>query len=812
MPSPSRNTEALTSPAGAAGAAGHGHGHGESRIVQQQHHGDERSNTRTSVANSGDEAAATTNRPPRGLERFPTGGEPPSPFSAQAVGGAVTTGSSSSTFHGRRRAGGSPEQHVADCRPRSLRTTKRHQIPPSDAKKNPKIIDEHNNQGLLVHAPPFHDEEHPHHQDNRPELFPEDRLVASAPSQLRTSSREQTRIGREHSKEKLNDANEGGLVHASSVHRSIGQHQPSTTTTIGATRMRQSSIGQPSPPPGFDGVPGAHRVDNPDGVNATTTGVLIDSMQRRTTSARFPNGAMYADAATPPRHAMNAQEEAFRDFPGGSDTLLEEATVGVSTQPKPKSPNKRAWCALGIVGFLIVLVAVAGLAVGLTSGGGDDGNNSVGLQPTLASNNSPSDMESMEPSSSPTISFWPTLSGSDWSQLGQDLNGMAAEDEYGQRLSMSGDGRTVAIASTQALNRPAYIQIFRIQDDDQQWVQTGATLFQNSGSTVALSYDGSRMIVGTVHIPEAKVLGMIEVFELDTNVTWVQLGSSTIGGTLTFGFAVHISGDGNVIAVVDRSQLSLSDDTNLNNGSGSVALFRVSADEQEIVWMPLGGTISGEAGGDNTFSASLSFDGSVVAIGAIDNDGSSAGGFDRGHVRVFEFVDDFAWVQRGADLEPHPLSGKEFGFTVDLSDDGSLVAVGDPLYETSISGNSGGGVSVYLYDGEEWKLKGDVIEGDAPSDFFGFSLSLSGDGSIVIVGAPGLNFASQSGYARAFHWVQNRWVQIGEDLQGDQGGVGTDFGFHLSMSADGRIVTVSDPSNDNAGAPLAGRVRIFELI
>ena len=83
--------------------------------------------------------------------------------------------------------------------------------------------------------------------------------------------------------------------------------------------------------------------------------------------------------------------------------------------------------------------------------------------------------------------------------------------------------------------------------------------------------------------------------------------------------------------------------------------------------------IDGEAADDvSGWSVSLSSDGSVVAIGAIGNDGN---GSNSGHVRVYAW-DGSSWVQRGADINGE-AAGDGSG-AVSLSSDGFVVAIGAP--------------------------------------------------------------------------------------------------------------------------------------
>ena len=59
-------------------------------------------------------------------------------------------------------------------------------------------------------------------------------------------------------------------------------------------------------------------------------------------------------------------------------------------------------------------------------------------------------------------------------------------------------------------------------------------------------------------------------------------------------------------------------------------------------WTQVGADIDGEAAGDNSGgSVSLSSDGAIVAVGAINNDGNGSGA---GHVRVFTLKSSrFPW-------------------------------------------------------------------------------------------------------------------------------------------------------------------------
>ena len=89
-------------------------------------------------------------------------------------------------------------------------------------------------------------------------------------------------------------------------------------------------------------------------------------------------------------------------------------------------------------------------------------------------------------------------------------------------------------------------------------------------------------------------------------------------------------------------------------------------------------------------SVSLSSDGSVVAIGASGNDGN---GYNSGHVRIFVW-DGTAWTQRGLDIDGGTANDRSGG-SVSLSGDGSVVAIG--ATENDDNGTNSGHVRVYAW-------------------------------------------------------------------------------------------------------------------
>jgi hypothetical protein len=138
--------------------------------------------------------------------------------------------------------------------------------------------------------------------------------------------------------------------------------------------------------------------------------------------------------------------------------------------------------------------------------------------------------------------------------------------------------------------------------------------------------------------------------------------------------------------------------------------------------------IDGEAASDYFGSSvALSSDGIVVAVGGSMNDGA---GSDSGHVRVYENTGS-AWVQLGSDIDGEE-TGDYSGGSVALSSDGTVIAIGGCLNDGV--GAEAGHARVYQYSGSSWVQLGSDIDGEAAGDEFGFSIALSSDGTVVAVG------------------------------------------------------------------------------
>jgi len=418
-------------------------------------------------------------------------------------------------------------------------------------------------------------------------------------------------------------------------------------------------------------------------------------------------------------------------------------------------------------------------------------------------------------------------------QIGQDIDGEALGDYSGYSVSLSADGLTLAIGA---------------RDND----GTSGNASDVRGHVRVYKFDATK----TTNVTDQN----------DPNfgpVGWRRLGKDIDGEAANdqSGWSVSLSADGSTLAIAayfnDGTTVGT---TNDNRGHVRVYKYDVnkttnvtdqsSLDYGPVGWRRLGQDIDGEAVGDNSGrSVSLSADGTVVAIGADDNNGN---GSDSGHVRVYQYdptktenvIDqaslDFGpvgWRRLGQDIDGEAASDNS-GYSVSLSADGSTVAIG-ALWNDGI-GNMAGHVRVYQYDVNKttnvtnqsdpnfgpvgWRRLGQDIDGEAASDQSGYSVSLSADGTVVAIGADGNDGnGADSGHVRVYKYDVNKtenvtdqssldfgpvgWRRLGKDIDGE---AAYDYSAKtVSLSADGTIVAIGSTSNNGNGND-SGHVRVYQ--
>ena len=300
-------------------------------------------------------------------------------------------------------------------------------------------------------------------------------------------------------------------------------------------------------------------------------------------------------------------------------------------------------------------------------------------------------------------------------------------------------------------------------------------------------WNGMNLLDGSIFIGDTQFQVGANVNQT-TGVTIDELSTNTISNSLSPIEWVQLGGDisGEVSSEISGNSVSLASDgktvaigapLNDGNGSDSGNARIYEYDQFSENWIQLGNTINGEMAGDHAGEAlSISSDGRTIAIGAPKNNGN---GSDSGHTRIFQYDSTSkSWVQLGADIDGEAAADRS-GYSVSLSADGLSVAIGSPNKHTR--------VFQYSSASANWVQLGADIDGEAAGDNSGVSVSLSSDGSRVAIGA---DLNNGRGHTRIYEYNSGsaNWVQLGADIDGEA--VHDMSGNSVSISGDGSRVAI----------------------
>jgi hypothetical protein len=276
------------------------------------------------------------------------------------------------------------------------------------------------------------------------------------------------------------------------------------------------------------------------------------------------------------------------------------------------------------------------------------------------------------------------------------------------------------------------------------------------------------------------------------------------------GWSVAISGDGNT-AIVGAIASYNTDGTLLASGwgTGAAYIFTRSGDswlQQAKIRASDQATIDPRVGGVRTMaefgkSVSISGDGNTAIVG-------SPGGV--GGAYIFTRSGE-VWSEKKKILNPN-MKLEGFGCSVSISGDGKTVIVGALGIHYRAEHTPTGAVYFFIRSndsGDSWYEQGHfhgVARGADANYNFGWSVSISGDGNTVIVGASHSREAGRApatnenerpaGAAYIFDRHNSRWflqatIRASDKRNNDH------FGYSVSISGDGKTAIV--------GAPVGGR-------
>ena len=291
------------------------------------------------------------------------------------------------------------------------------------------------------------------------------------------------------------------------------------------------------------------------------------------------------------------------------------------------------------------------------------------------------------------------------------------------------------------------------------------------GESIAISSDGNTMVLGIPSTTTFSANSSVKVYKKNGNI-WEILGNTiqTFQNDL-FGKSVAISADGTIVAIGSPKEGTLG----LTRGFVRVYQYDTNTAHWFQIGQQLEGTFSSSEFGT---SLSLSADGNLLAVGSPGDN----------KVRVFEKQIN-SWNQIGS------FSGQgstSFGNVLVLSSDGKVLALG-----SGTANNSTGLVRLYSkLVNNTWQQLGQDIIGDNVGDGLGRAVSINNDGTIVAIGIPlSDSNASNSGKVRMYNYVNSNWVQLGNDINGQN--IDDIFGNVVSISNDGTVLAIGTHRYDS---------------
>ena len=312
-----------------------------------------------------------------------------------------------------------------------------------------------------------------------------------------------------------------------------------------------------------------------------------------------------------------------------------------------------------------------------------------------------------------------------WTQIGQDIDGEAIGDLSGISVSLSCDGSMVAIGAPNNNNNTGHVRIYERHNG--VWTQIGDDIDGNPaqqffGKSVSLSCDGRILAVGANLTSEDNAIsGQVTVFR-NQGGFWIRVGNDinyAVGETI-LGTTVSLSSNGNILAI------GSSFDSGNGILSGNVRVYK----NQGESWLQMGDDINNDMIGDQFGrEIDLSSDGKVVAVSSTITTISNE---QIGQVSIYKDQDGSSWELVGEKISGEMI-GDQFGRGLSLSSDGSVIAIGARFNDDN--GLAAGSVGIFQNQDNTWRKIGDDIDGEMPGDQAGISVSLSSDGMIVAVGS-----------------------------------------------------------------------------
>ena len=384
-----------------------------------------------------------------------------------------------------------------------------------------------------------------------------------------------------------------------------------------------------------------------------------------------------------------------------------------------------------------------------------------------------------------------TRSGSTWSQQTKLLaSDGSTSDYFGWSVSMSSDGTTVIVGTyyddnekgTEAGSAYIYTRSGSTWTQQAKLTASDGVNIDHFGVSVSMSSDGNTAIVGAYGDDDKGSNSGSAYIYTRSGSSWTQQAKLTASDGSSydlFGYSVSISSDGNTAIVGAHND----DDKGTNTGSAYIYTRSTTTWTQQAKLTASDGSVSDYFG----YSVSMSSDGNTAIVGAYNDDGG------RGSAYIYTRSGS-SWTQQTKLTASDGSASDKFGYSVSMSSDGTTAIVG-AYYD-----DSRGSAYIYTRSGSTWTQQTKLTASDGSrDDQFGWSVSMSSDGTTAIVGAYyDDDKGSDAGSAYIYTRSGSTWSQQTKLIASDGSG-GDLFGYSVSMSSDGNTAIVGAYADDDKG-------------
>ncbi len=228
-------------------------------------------------------------------------------------------------------------------------------------------------------------------------------------------------------------------------------------------------------------------------------------------------------------------------------------------------------------------------------------------------------------------------------------------------------------------------------------------------------------------------------------------------------------------------------------------------------WTPVQGISDPDDAASDDFGYDLALNGNGT-MALVGSQAAVNGQADAGKAYLYTLAPNGTWVESHVFVDPKATAGDQFSVCdVSLSSDGQTAGIA--AWHTTVNGHAEAG-EVYLYSDASgsWKQVAAIPDpDDAKYDDFGAVLSISGNGSNVLVGSDAA-VSGQAGAGKAYLYTltsNGTWVESHEF--DDPAATALDeFGYTcLALSYDGKVAIIAAEGTTVNGQKDAGMAYIY---